>query len=542
MMKEITRIHIAKVSYDIEIGAKKELEKYIGNLEAYADDQELLQDIEIRITELLEARGVKQNDVITSDDVAAVRGQLGEPKEFMGEGDVAIGPDADLSGEPNRKLYRNIDSAVLGGVLSGIGTFFKIDPVWVRLLFIVLLIVSAGTAALVYAVLWIVVPPARTAAEKLQLAGRPVTLSSIRELNEQDAMSRPYVERREYALKRALSLGAGIFCIAGAIIALIATIGGGLAVGVRSGMLHDIDGPTIVIAIGLCLLSGLLLVALFIMGAYAAFTRKLAKKQIVAAVIVTALGLGSLGVGVGLVAYSQWQLQNSIQQAVRTSEGALPDNFTQQIKQLHVAISDMPDVRVEYIVDTAKTPRYELIALPGIKPTVSLDGQVATVSLASTSDSPKQYSLQFGSPTLKIYGPSLEKLEADNGSVFYAGKDQDRFEAIAHSGVSIETVGTYNTVSTVSEINSSIGLDQSSVRELIAKTAPGGYVTAGTVRTLTVIQPDVCPGDNNPFNGRTYVSAQAVTSGTVTYNGVSLPAKTHTTSCAALKIGNENSN
>ena len=75
-MKEITRIHIAKTSYDIEIGAKKELEKYITKLELYADDPNLLEDIEIRLTEILSDRGVEKDGVITAEDVDAIRTQL----------------------------------------------------------------------------------------------------------------------------------------------------------------------------------------------------------------------------------------------------------------------------------------------------------------------------------------------------------------------------------------------------------------------------------------------------------------------------------
>ena len=81
-MKEITRVHIAKQPYDIEVEAKKELEKYMKKLELYAGDEEILADIEIRITELLAEAGVEKGGVITSAEVASVRERLGEPEEF----------------------------------------------------------------------------------------------------------------------------------------------------------------------------------------------------------------------------------------------------------------------------------------------------------------------------------------------------------------------------------------------------------------------------------------------------------------------------
>jgi hypothetical protein len=127
-MKEITRIHIAKNPYDIEIDAKKALQKYINRLESYTDDAELLEDVEIRVTELLAERGIDANGVITSEDVTAIRTQLGEPEEFLEEGDIAVGKDVRIEGdEPSRKLYRDKDEAILGGVMSGAGLDLRLS-------------------------------------------------------------------------------------------------------------------------------------------------------------------------------------------------------------------------------------------------------------------------------------------------------------------------------------------------------------------------------------------------------------------------------
>jgi hypothetical protein len=125
-MNEITRIHIAKTAYEIEIAAKKQLEKYIKNLEAYTSDKEVLADIEIRMTELLTERGVKPGGVINSEDVESLRKQLGEPHEFAGDdGDIANGAVREVG---TRRMYRSVDDAVLGGVLSGIAAYFNFNP------------------------------------------------------------------------------------------------------------------------------------------------------------------------------------------------------------------------------------------------------------------------------------------------------------------------------------------------------------------------------------------------------------------------------
>jgi len=222
-MKEITRIHIAKVAYDVELAAKKDLEAYLKTLEEYSNDTEIIEDIEIRITEILAERSIKKDDVITEVDVVALKRQLGEPREFMTDGDIVVGSEDEtmITSNSVRKLYRNTDNALVGGVLSGMASFFKIDAVWTRLAFIVLLFASFGVAILVYIVLWIAVPPARTAADKLQMVGRAVTVGSIRELNENEAGR--LTPRGDVATRRALAIVAGIICIIGATGAAMAT-------------------------------------------------------------------------------------------------------------------------------------------------------------------------------------------------------------------------------------------------------------------------------------------------------------------------------
>ena len=186
-MKEITRVHIAKQPYDIEVEAKKELEKYMKKLELYAGDEEILADIEIRITELLAEAGVEKGGVITSAEVASVRERLGEPEEFASENQAVV--EDEPAQRPVKRLFRDMDGALLGGVLKGVATFFGIDVVWVRLIFIILLFASFGTAFLVYIVLWLVVPPVRTTADRLQLSGKPVTLAALREQATADTTS-----------------------------------------------------------------------------------------------------------------------------------------------------------------------------------------------------------------------------------------------------------------------------------------------------------------------------------------------------------------
>lgn len=218
-MKEITRIHLAKVAYDIELDAKHELEKYLNALSKHTDE-EVMADIESRIVELLAERGVTAGGVVTSDDVADIRMHLGEPKDFVdGDTDESVSAASDDETLRDRRLYRDMDNALLGGVLSGIAVYFRIDPVIVRVIFVVIAVGSFGWALLVYGLLWFLIPPAETAGQKLQLRGKPITASTIREFSE-----REFTNERLQAIRNFLSICAGIGAAAAAVCAVVAAI------------------------------------------------------------------------------------------------------------------------------------------------------------------------------------------------------------------------------------------------------------------------------------------------------------------------------
>ena len=204
-MKEITRIHLAKVAYDIELDAKHELERYLEALGKHAED-DVIQDIESRMVELLADRGVTVGGVVTKEDVLDLKKHLGEPKDFVDPGDEAKRTSGEDGGPGEvRRLYRDMDNALLAGVLSGIAAYFHIDPVVVRIIFIILAISSFGWALLIYALLWVVVPPAKTAGQKLMMQGQPITAATIREFSE-----REFTNERLVAIRGFLSAAGGI--------------------------------------------------------------------------------------------------------------------------------------------------------------------------------------------------------------------------------------------------------------------------------------------------------------------------------------------
>jgi len=172
-MNEITRIHLARVAYDIEIGAKKELDTYLKDIKTALNNDETLLEVEQRMSEILLEQDVKPGGVITARDVKAIRQQLGEPSEF--------GDDAgqDVMQPMPRRLMRDMERKQVAGVAAGVGAYFGTEVVIVRLVFILLTLVN-GFGLLLYLVLWAIMPPARTLSDRMSLRGQTATLEAYK--------------------------------------------------------------------------------------------------------------------------------------------------------------------------------------------------------------------------------------------------------------------------------------------------------------------------------------------------------------------------
>ena len=537
MMNEITRIHLAKVPYDIEVTAKKQLEKYIKSLETYTQDADVLADIEIRMTELLSERGIAAGGVITSEDVASIRKQLGEPYEFATEGgDMALGPEPAKNG---RRLYRSTDNAVLGGVLSGIAAYFGVNPLWTRLVFVLLLFISFGLASVAYVLFWILTPPARTATEKLQLAGKEVTLESIKALNADEETGRTNTVAP--ALQQVLSVGFGIVSLIAAVTIFAFTVWGIVLtvthadVNVLShgfyGMGNDY-GWLAWIVFGIVVFGLLLLAALFGLIAYALLAKKLTKRLIISGIVIVVLGIASVATTIGIVTTQSWRVANEAQSLVRQTKANLPKEFSgvQSIvfEKVDGASNDiLNSVDVRYVVDEG-APRYELSALPAAKPLIKMDGTTAHISLSIPND----YRNMFVRPSLTVYGPAVSTITVKGGVTNYAGLSQDSLAITTEEQANIGVSGTYTSIK--SEGAGSVDLGAASVQNLTVIAKQNATVNAGTVKQLTVTQPDVCPSGS--YSDATSVTVSGVTSGQIQYNGTTLPVGDHRTNCNSIII------
>ena len=145
-MNKTVTINISGIIFHIEEDAFDKLSKYLSTIKGYfskADGgSEIMSDIEARIAEMLQSKTSPVKQVVLMSDVDFVMDSMGKPEEFAGEASentTASNENTDSyastdNGEPIKKrLHRDGDSKVLGGVCSGIGHYFGIDPVWIRI-------------------------------------------------------------------------------------------------------------------------------------------------------------------------------------------------------------------------------------------------------------------------------------------------------------------------------------------------------------------------------------------------------------------------
>lgn len=178
-MKKTFNINLNSQVFCIDEDACVQLQNYIETLEKYylaeEDGKEIMADIESRIAELFQDFLQKSHKEVIS------QAEIDKVIEIMGTPDVIIDEDAELSQERKtikRKLYRDPDHAILGGVASGLGAYLSIPAIWLRLAFILLLF-CYGMTLIVYIVLWIVIPKANTAKQKLEMKGEKINVSNI---------------------------------------------------------------------------------------------------------------------------------------------------------------------------------------------------------------------------------------------------------------------------------------------------------------------------------------------------------------------------
>lgn len=256
-MNNIKKCSISGVAFTLDEEAYKTLEAYLDSLRASygetADGKEIVADIEARIAELIlttqEGDRVVQKPLI--DNIIA---QMGSARDISEESSEEGSAGETSPKEPRipRRLYRDTANAKLGGVCAGIGKYFDIDPVWVRLAMFLPLIFTCmggitflgwmsqifgnlfGIFIICYLIMWFVVPVARTARQKLEMKGERITAESIRETteaagNDPDRRARPIVAETVSVFGKVvlilLKLIAGVIVFSLIVLAIVLVVG-----------------------------------------------------------------------------------------------------------------------------------------------------------------------------------------------------------------------------------------------------------------------------------------------------------------------------
>ncbi|HEY5918320.1 MAG TPA: PspC domain-containing protein [Chryseolinea sp.] len=183
-MKKNISINISGIIFHIEEDGYENLRKYLDSINKYfasfEDSSEILADIESRVAEIFLSKLNEGKQVITAEDVTALIATMGSVSDFKAAEDQEFSqtsppgtgssssqtnasyaepsaPKEEKSFTAPKPLMRDEKRKILGGVCSGMAAYFKVDPIWIRLLFALTAFVY-GITILVYIVMWIVVP------------------------------------------------------------------------------------------------------------------------------------------------------------------------------------------------------------------------------------------------------------------------------------------------------------------------------------------------------------------------------------------------
>ncbi|MBN1597236.1 MAG: PspC domain-containing protein [Bacteroidales bacterium] len=201
-MKETIKVNLGGQLFNLDKDAFERLAKYLDTIENKfrtnpGEASEILEDIESRIVELLqEEYQDPSTQVVSLETIDKIIGKLGNADDMEDatereEETYSAGSSANYQQSSGKKrLYRDIDNSVLGGVAAGLGAYMGIDKVWIRVIFIIFTFVNvvfipflqfSGLGLIAYVILWIIIPPARTTAQKLEMSGKAVNVENIKD-------------------------------------------------------------------------------------------------------------------------------------------------------------------------------------------------------------------------------------------------------------------------------------------------------------------------------------------------------------------------
>lgn len=252
-MQKTINVNLAGRIFYVEEDAYTALDQYLNEVKQhfskFEDSAEILADIEARIAEQLLEGAKEANPIINKQAITQVIHTMGKPSDFTdaedGLKEKPSGAQYDSSTTGQRRFYRNADDYILGGVASGIASYFDVDALWIRLLFVASTFLG-GYGILIYVVLWIIVPKATTLSEKLEMSGNRITLESLEKSIKEKIIHNPKAKQgarqaAEAFRPAASKVGHGLSWL---VQVLLRVIGLGFVVAATAGMIGLLIGGT----------------------------------------------------------------------------------------------------------------------------------------------------------------------------------------------------------------------------------------------------------------------------------------------------------
>ncbi len=187
-MKKTISITLNGLVFNIEEDAYDRLKNYLDGLKRHFDTVEyggeVISDIESRIAEQFSGKVTdRKKESVNLSEVEEVIKTMGSVEDLTGDKGATQKTESPGS---SRRLYRNPDDLIIAGVAGGIASYFHIDPILPRLFFVAITL-AGGSGILLYIILWIIVPEAKSGAEKLEMKGNPVTVANLEESHKENS-------------------------------------------------------------------------------------------------------------------------------------------------------------------------------------------------------------------------------------------------------------------------------------------------------------------------------------------------------------------
>lgn len=202
-MNKVIQVNLAGLPFTFDDDAYEKLDDYLDALNGYfrgsVGGSDIMHDIEARLSELF-SQNLKGRSIVTLSDVSAAISTLGTPEQLSGfsESEPEEEPEVEerafnysrKSGYSRygKKLMRDPENKRIAGICSGLSAYFGIeDPLWIRIAFVISIFASGGITIPLYIALWIALPEAIFAKDRLAMRGEPIDIDNISAQVEREA-------------------------------------------------------------------------------------------------------------------------------------------------------------------------------------------------------------------------------------------------------------------------------------------------------------------------------------------------------------------